>query len=263
MNNPLGSAFGDFKIRSQKNREEDEKSILDRRSEKLVEGKNPCQFPKKIFVLNLSSRPDRWEGFKVRNSALLEEFDVQRWEATSTSLSCPSVVDAIFTSFVTCMESAFQEDEVVAIMEDDGYLAEGGLEKIKSAWQDLPADWDVLIGNHYFFGQIEILTDHLAKPTGRASTLNFCVIRKTCLQKAKDHEEIRNSYPTIRDIDHYFTSELVPINNYTVWPMVSREIPSFSDHKQRKLDSAEKIRENAFKYRFIDQDKYYSSLEGW
>jgi hypothetical protein len=138
MNNPLGSAFGDFKIRSQKNREEDEKSILDRRSEKLVEGKNPCQFPKKIFVLNLSSRPDRWEGFKVRNSSLLEEFDVQRWEATSTSLSCPNVVDAIFTSFLSCMEEAFREEEVVAVMEDDAYLAEGGIEKLKLVWQDLP-----------------------------------------------------------------------------------------------------------------------------
>ena len=263
MNNPLGSAFGNFKIRSQKNREEDEKSILDRRSEKLIKGKNPCQFPKKIFVINLSSRPDRWEEFKARNFYLLNEFDVQRWEATPTSLSCPNVVDAIFGSFISCMENAFLEDEVVAIMEDDAYLAEGGIDKLRFAWQDLPQDWDVLIGNHYFFGHIEILTDHLAKPTGRASTLNFCVIRKSCLQKARDHGGLRNSIPSIRDIDHYFTSELVSINNYTVWPMVSREIPSFSDHKQKMLDSAVKIRENAFKYKFVDQDKYYSSLEGW
>ena len=263
MNNPLGSAFGDFKIRSQKNKEEDEKSILDRRSEKLVAGKNLCQFPKKIFVLNLSSRPNRMEGFKFRNSDLLGDFEVQRWEATTTSTALPNVVDAIFTSFLSCMEEAFQNDEVVAVMEDDAYLAEGGIEKLKMAWQDLPEDWDVLVGNHYFFGQIEILTDHLAKPTGRASTVNFCVLRKTCLQKIKDHMGLRDSYPTVRDFDHYVTSELIPINNYTVWPMISREIPSFSDHKQKMLDSAEKIREHAFKYKFVDSDKYYPSLEGW
>lgn len=45
--------------------------------------------------------------------------------------------------------------------------------------------------------------------------------------------------------------------------MVSREIPSFSDHRQKHLDAAIRIRENAFKYKFIDGDKYYSSLEGW
>jgi hypothetical protein len=56
---------------------------------------------------------------------------------------------------------------------------------------------------------------------------------------------------------------MVPVNNYTVWPMISREIASFSDHRQKNLDSATKIRENAFKYKFIDGDKYYSSLEGW
>jgi hypothetical protein len=161
------------------------------------------------------------------------------------------------------MEETFGKEEVIIMMEDDAYLAEGGLEKLRLAWEDLPEDWDVLVGNHYFFGQIEVLTDHLAKPVGRASTANFGVFRKTCLQKIKDHQGLRDSYPIIRDFDHYVTSDMVPVNNYTVWPMISREIASFSDHRQQNLDSATKIRENAFKYKFIDGDKYYSSLEGW
>ena len=263
MNNPLAASFGDFKIRSQKNKEEDEKSILDRRTEKLITGGNPCPFPTKVFVINMSSRPDRWEGFESRNSELFREFEVQRWEATITTTTSPNVVDAIFGSFMRCMEETFGKEEVIIMMEDDAYLAEGGLEKLRLAWEDLPGDWDVLVGNHYFFGQIEVLTDHLAKPVVRASTANFGVFRKTCLQKIKDHQGLRDSYPTIRDFDHYVTSDMVPVNNYTVWPMISREIASFSDHRQRHLDAATRIRENAFKYKFIDGDKYYSSLEGW
>ena len=148
-------------------------------------------------------------------------------------------------------------------MEDDSYLAEGGIEKLKETWEDLPEDWDVLIGNHYFFGGMNILTDNLAKPTQRASTINFSIFRKTCLPKIKEHKYLRDTYPSIRDFDHYVTSEIVPINNYTVWPMISREISSYSDHRGRILDSSIRIRENAYKYKFIDQDKYYSSLEGW
>ena len=148
-------------------------------------------------------------------------------------------------------------------MEDDSYLAGGGVEKLKETWKDLPEDWDVLIGNHYFFGKMNILTDNLAKPTQRASTINFSIFRKTCLPKIKEHKYLRDAYPSIRDFDHYVTSEIVPINNYTVWPMISREISSYSDHRGRILDSSTRIRENAYKYRFIDQDKYYSSLEEW
>lgn len=263
MNNPLASSFGDFKIKSQKNRDNDEKSLVDRRDEGLIKSGNQCQFPKNLFVINLASRPDRWEEFQTRNLNLFQNFNVQRWEATSISLSIPNVVDAIYFSFLNCLEDSLLKNESIVIMEDDAYLADGAMEKLKLAWMDLPEDWDVLIGNHYFFGELEILTDNLAKPRGRASTANFCIFKNTSLSKIKDYALLRDSYPSIRDFDHYITSEMVPINNFSVWPMVSREISSFSDHKQKKLDSSIKIRENAFKYKFIDQDPYYSSIEGW
>ena len=73
----------------------------------------------------------------------------------------------------------------------------------------------------------------------------------------------RRGDESTKDFDHFITSEFVPVNNYTVWPMISREISSFSDHKGKKLDSSMKIRENAYKYLFIDQDNYYPSMEGW
>lgn len=259
MNNPLGSSFGNFRIISLKNREKDERSLIDKRSE-FKPGGNPCKFPSKIFVINKSERTDRWERFKKANESLMEKFEVGRWEASSPNRNIPTVVDAIFDSFYQCIKSS--PDECIIIMEDDSYLAEGALEKIQRAWEDLPEDWDILIGNHYFFGSMEILTDNLAKPVERASTINFSIIRKTILPKIEENLHQRSA-PSIGDFDHFVTSPSVPINNFTVWPMVSREFPSFSDHKQKNLDSAQKIRENAFKYLFVDQDKYYSSLEGW
>ena len=262
MNNPLGGSGQNFGLRSLKNKEEDEKSLLDLRSKNYARGKNPCSFPGKIYVINREDRQDRWESFCKINSNLFSSFRVLRWEATTTSYQIPSVVDAIFDSFLSCMNESFKEEECVIIMEDDAYLAEGGIEKLQKCWEDLPEDWDVLVGNHYWFYKMEILTDHLAKPIGRASTANFIVARKTILPKILENIDRRGDEST-KDFDHFITSEFVPVNNYTVWPMISREISSFSDHKGKKLDSSMKIRENAYKYLFIDQDNYYPSIEGW
>jgi len=259
MNNPLGTSFGDFKIRSIKNKSEDEKSILDERSS-FIPGGNSCPFPTKVFVIHKSEREDRWERFKVSNQPLFEEFEVHRWEASTPGYDFPEVVDAIFDSFLKCIKNS--PDEAIIVMEDDSYLVEKGMEKIKKSWEDLPEDWDILIGNHYFFGTLKVLSDHLAKPAERASTVNFTIIRRTIIPKIEENLH-RREIPSLRDFDHFVTSELIPINNFTVWPMVSREFSSFSDHKGRILDSSHKIRENAFKYLFIDQDSYYSSLEGW
>ena len=146
-------------------------------------------------------------------------------------------------------------------MEDDCYLATGGLEKLKAAFPDLPNDWDCLIGNHYFISDIEVLTNHIAKPKNQASTLNFAVFRNTILKKINDNIHLRGML--LRDIDHFITSEEIPINNYTVWPMISREYVSHSDHKNSVKDMTIRIRENAFLYQFVDSDTYYPSIIDW
>ena len=259
MNNPLGTSFGNFRLRSARNKDEDEKCILDERSS-FIPGGNLCPFPTKVYVIHRSEREDRWERFKSSNRELFDTFDVFPWEASTPNHQIPTVVDAIFESFTSCIKNS--PDESIIIMEDDCYLAEGGIEKIKRAWEDLPSDWDILIGNHYFFGSIRVLSNHLAKPIERGSTTNLVVVRRTIIPKIEENLSKRES-PYLRDFDHYVTSEEIPINNFTVWPMVSREFSSFSDHKGKFLDSALKIREHAFKYLFIDQESYYSSLEGW
>ncbi len=259
MNNPLGISFGNFKLRSQKNRLEDEKSIIDLRSN-FSPGGNIVPFPTKIYVIHRSEREDRWSKFAEKNQKIFEIFDVIPWEASVPGGKIRTVPDAIFDSFLGCIKNSTEEAFIV--MEDDAYLAEGGIEKIKETWDHLPEDWDVLIGNHYHFGQMEILTDHLAKPVGRASTANFIIARKTIIPKIEENLEKRG-IPSINDFDHFITTETIPINNFTVWPMVSREFPSFSDHKSKIQDSSIRLRENAYKYLFVDQEEYYSSLEGW
>jgi GR25 family glycosyltransferase involved in LPS biosynthesis len=136
MNNPLAGSQGNFRFVSSRNRSEDEKSLVDLRSQKRIASNNPCKFPSKVYVINRSERKDRWETFQRINSDLFSKFQVERWEATSTSYQITSTVDAIFQSFLNCLDHSLEKEECVIIMEDDSYLAEGGLEKLKIAWKD-------------------------------------------------------------------------------------------------------------------------------
>ena len=259
MNNPLASSggIGFFSAHSRKNRNRDLEKLEDLRSSTPISANNKCKFPTEVRVINLEKRSDRWERFQEINKDLFSEFTITRFNAVEGS----NVVDAIFNSFTSCLEESFKDHETVIIMEDDCYLAPGGLEKLKSAFLDLPEDWDCLIGNHYFITGMEILTDHLARPKNQASTLNFAVFRNTILNKIKDNIHLRSNL--LRDIDHFITSEQVPINNYTVWPMISREYVSHSDHKNSVKDMTIRIRENAFLYQFVDSDTYYPSIPEW
>jgi hypothetical protein len=257
MNNPIYSGNPSFKILSEKNRKLDESSLkIAKKNWNL--GGNKCQFPSKVFVINRSERPDRMGKFKEYNRLVYENFEVIRFEASVPNLKIKTTTDAIFDSFYRCILDS--PDECICVMEDDAYIVGGSIEKIKKSWEELPEDWDILIGNHYFFGSIEILSENLAKPTSRASSANFIIVRKTIIPKINDNIHKRE-IQSINDFDHFVTSELVPINNFTIWPMVSREYPSFSDHKGKELDSSHKIRENSFKYLFIDQEEFYTSLE--
>ena len=259
MNDPLAisSGVGFFSAYSLKNKREDLQRIVDRISENTLIPNNTCKFPTTVKVINLEKRADRWENFQLHNQRIFEEFKVERF----TALEEKDVVDAIFNSFVACLEESFKIHETVIVMEDDCYLATGGLEKLKASFHDLPRDWDCLIGNHYFISDIEVLTNHIAKPKNQASTLNFAVFRNTILEKIKNNIHLRGML--LRDIDHFITSEEIPINNYTVWPMISREYVSHSDHKNSVKDMTIRIRENAFLYQFVDSDTYYPSIIDW
>lgn len=259
MNDPLASqpTKGYFRYFSAKNREGDLTHIHDLREKSLVTPDNPCKFPRKIYVINLDRREDRWLESTFVNEELFSKISVERFSA----VELPNPVDAIFESFVNCLEKGFETEETIIIMEDDAYLARGGFEKLCLAFDSLPSDWDCLIGNHYFFGKMNVLSDHLAKPVGEASTLNFAIFRNTILTKIKTNMHLRESVRL--DIDHFITSDEVPINNYSVWPMVSREITSFSDHKKSIKDMTIRIREHASLFAFVDSDTYYPGLRDW
>lgn len=259
MDNPLAPRIGPgyFSARSSMNKAEDLKKIIDRRGNLDLNLKS-FDLPSKVLVINLPEREDRWLKFKIHNEDLFKKLEVQK----TPGLIEKSPEDGIFKAHLNCMEISKKIGEPIIVMEDDCELASGWFEKISQLFKELPSDWDVLVGNHYFFTSMEIITDHLAKPKIKASTANFVIYNTSCYQKVFSNQHLRGEL-NLMDVDHFLTSEETPINNYSIWPMVSREFVSLSDHHKKIRNMEYRVREHAFQFPFIDSDIYYSSIEGW
>lgn len=261
MNNPFGENIqpGHFSQMSKNNKEEDLKRIRDTKSGFVdFKGGNSTKFPTKAIVINLEEREDRWRFFQEKNVDIFQKMEVSRFDAIKDS---SDVRKAIFLSHLGCLEKHFPNEECILVLEDDCELASGWFDKLRRAFQDLPEEWDALFGNHYFFGEIDILSDHLAKPEGRASTTNFVLYRNTALEKIKKDFHLREN--ALQDIDHFLTDPSTSIINFTVWPMISREFLSFSDHHGKIRNMEFRVREHSHLFPYIDSETYYPSIECW
>ena len=259
MNNPLAHSIGPgyFSSLSRNNKEEDLSKIKDFSGSfkiPLIREK----IPNKVFVINLPEREDRWMRFKIQNDLLFQKFNVERVDGVIEK----NAPDGVFKAHLNCMEKSRSLGESIMVLEDDCELAEGWDKKLDKVFKEVPEDWDVIIGNHYFFGQMNVISDHLAKPTIKASTANFVIYHPRCYEKALSLAHLREN-PFINDIDHFLTSDEVEINNYTIWPMICRESVSFSDHYQKVRNMEFRIREHAYQFQYIDSDKYYPTIESW
>jgi hypothetical protein len=259
MDNPLAPKIGPgyFSEISSKNKSEDLSKIIDLRGKRNLNLK--CfEIPKKVLVINLPEREDRWIRFGIKNQELFQKLEVRKVPGIVEKIA----FEGIFKAHLSCMRYSQDIGEPIIVMEDDCELASGWPEKIVQVFQELPLDWDVLVGNHYFFSKIEILTDHLAKPKIQASSANFVIYNTSCYQKALSNNHLRSNF-NLMDIDHFLTSDHIPINNYSIWPMISREFVSVSDHYKKVRNMEHRIREHAHQFQFIDSDIYYPSIESW
>lgn len=247
MNDPLRSS-PDFNRLSELNREADEASIhFTPYSGPL----NVDAFPKKVYVINLPEREDRWNQFVSSNEELFQHFEVVRFSATKGQ----DVRDAIFTSFLSCLKSC--EDSSCIIMEDDSYVVPRGIDQIRETWKLIPRDWEVVFGNHYFFSELKVLNESFAKPIGRASTANFGIYHQRIIPKIESSTLKGN--PSTKEWDHLLTGD-PNICNYLYWPMISREHPGHSDHRGKFMNINFRTREHRYKFNFKDNENFYDRI---
>src|SRR6056300_1188464 len=113
MNNPLGPTIGPgyFSQMSKNNREKDLKKIIDSRDSFGVRTKS-IPLPKKVLVINLPEREDRWEIFKNKNKDILNRFNV----AKKDGIIHTDPPTGIFLAHLECMQKSKEIGEPIIVM---------------------------------------------------------------------------------------------------------------------------------------------------
>ena len=135
---------------------------------------NPFNFFDKIYCINLSERPDRWNEC-LKNFEKYEINNYQRIDAVKIDANIPSKRKAQIgcaLSFVKCFEKIKNENlKNVLILEDDFEFQtdkETLFQKLNNSLKELPEDWDSLflggtIVNDYGLFPIQKYSDSLFK----------------------------------------------------------------------------------------------------
>lgn len=111
---------------------------------------NPFSFADKVYILNLDSRPDRWENC-LKN---IEEYQIDNFERfPGTQVNVEGVSPkrngqiGCAISFASMIDKSLENDyESVVFLEDDFefvYGPEETKEKVDKCLVELPTDWDM------------------------------------------------------------------------------------------------------------------------
>ena len=119
----------------------------------------------RVFVVNLHSRPDRWESFRERLPEDWPFGEVTRFVAIDGRLVPPpgwwkggAGAWGCYRSHLKIIEDCLAQDiDSVLIMEDDALFVDGFTEKCRQFFDHLPSDWGfVYLGGQHLEQNIRL-----------------------------------------------------------------------------------------------------------
>lgn len=124
----------------------------------------------KTFVINLETRPARWEAFKSDCPLL----DYERFPAIDGNLiaipgwweASPGAWGCLCSHFAVIVKCITEEIKSVLIFEDDCIFKDGFEDRLSDFLYDLPTDWELafLGGQHKGTGKPEKISEGVYRP---------------------------------------------------------------------------------------------------
>lgn len=181
----------------------------------------------KIFVINLASRPDRWEHVLAQMAVLgIEKFE--RFEAyqkpidhhgfPNGNLGCTSSHRALYEII------AYHGWKRVLILEDDfAYCVDDPQKTFQRMIGEVPENWDMLyLGGHYAERPVARVSPHVIK-IGRMLTTSSYGITGAFARKIAPY------ISGIGPIDSLLSGFLAPNNCFIFQPRLFVQYPNWSD----------------------------------
>lgn len=208
------------------------------------------------YCINLSSRQDRWHLMQKQASHFPLDFKLHRFEAIvdrqSPRLGCAN-------SHISILNLAHTEGrEYVFVLEDDALLIESGIDYLNTALNNIPSDWDILMGGHYESEVISIDKSGLAKSNFIQCT--HCIIyRDTSYKYFREYDGVPIG------IDDYIShlASTKKINLYLINPSVATQVEGHSNIKNTYFDwnnQNEQLKSDYSNYRDFFNSLYNDEL---
>jgi len=187
-----------------------------------------------LYCIHLRQQPERLERLKTHLSELGEDV-------------CLNVVDGIYNSRgnIGCANShkkiiqyAINKNmDKVVVIEDDVKMKDGYLSKLNRSYDELPEDWDILLGGVSWAKNIKERVGLNLVKIGDFSATHFIVYRKKCYGHVlKWNETIKPD-----NIDRYIgsLSERGILNVYCFVPFLATQFNGYSTIRNKDTDDSE------------------------
>lgn len=185
------------------------------------------------YCIHLKTRKDREENMYKE----LNYFSPNNYEIVDGRLDRIGKIGVIY-SFRKAIKMALQKDpnvEAILIFEDDVQFTS---EKSREVWDicvdNLPSDWDILLGGVYWGDLIDIGNDYI-KRVENFSSLHCTLIRNTLFDHILNYkiDDIRTLH-----LDRYFgvLAKNKEINAYVCSPFIAIQYPGKSNTVNKQVD---------------------------
>lgn len=160
--------------------------------------------------------------------------ELKDWEYTIVNgVLSDSPMKGIGQAHVNCIMLAKQNEwDQVLIMEDDVQLRQGANEFITKAFQNLPPDWDILLGGLYH-GKVAPYNEYWNK-TGEFCGLHFYIVNK------RVYDEILK-YDGQNHIDRWMNKGGGKLKCYVTSRFIATQRNGFSDNVCKVVDYSDKL----------------------
>ena len=203
------------------------------------------------YCINLSTRRDRWHFMQKQVSHYPRDFKLHRFEAIvdtqSPRLGCAN-------SHISILNLAQKEGrEYVFVLEDDALLVELGIERLNTVLNNIPSDWDILMGGYY---ESEVISK---SKIGFAKS-NFVQCTHCIIYRNTSYKHFRDYDGCPLGIDDYisYLASTRKINLYLVYPSVAMQVKGYSNIKTAYFDWNNQNRQ--LKSDYSNYRKFFNAL---
>lgn len=186
---------------------------------------NLSEIPK--LVINLPERTDRLEQVKK---------ELTGWDYTIMSgVHHPQPMKGIAQAHINCVLLAQQNEwGNVLVMEDDIQLRKGSPEYLNRALENLPDEWDVLLGGLYNTKHLISVNDYWNK-IGEFCGFHFYIVNKSAYQRFFD-------YNGRQHIDRWMNLKGDKLKCFVLKKFIATQRNGFSDNVKKNVDYTNELK---------------------